>query len=161
MTVLLLCYMDIKVQILISKVSKRIIFPLSKEISFQEVSPRKMKAIISLEYGVHRESDLFRLQRGSVLKIQPGLSLLGKRISVFCNYPAKGNTRLYYLYIVIPILFRKLGKEFERNKYQKLQWIGDIGNNKYKFIDNVESNCVINAEQAGNFHLYFSCEENG
>jgi hypothetical protein len=75
---------------------------------------------------------------------------------------ALGLVTLNFVFHLIYFLL-DLGKPFDRCVYQKLQWISDkdINGSKYNFIDNMECYCVVNAEQAGNFHLYFSCEEKG
>jgi hypothetical protein len=46
---------------------------------------------ISLNHGVHGDSDLYRLKRGSILHLKPGISLLGQKVAIFGNYPAKGS----------------------------------------------------------------------
>lgn len=45
---------------------------------------------IALQHGVNAEGQLYRLKRGSKLRIVPGSSLLGRHVALYCNYPVTG-----------------------------------------------------------------------
>lgn len=45
---------------------------------------------ISINHGVNADSSLFRLRRGTNLRIIPGPSLLGRHVALYCNYPITG-----------------------------------------------------------------------
>lgn len=48
---------------------------------------------IALDHGVHADGHLYRLKRGTKLRLVPGPSLLGRYVALYCNYPVTG---LYY-----------------------------------------------------------------
>lgn len=45
---------------------------------------------IAINHGVNADSSLFRIKRGTHLRIIPGSSLLGKHVALYCNYPVTG-----------------------------------------------------------------------
>lgn len=45
---------------------------------------------IALQHGVNAEGQLYRLKRGTKLRIVPGSSLLGRHVALYCNYPVTG-----------------------------------------------------------------------
>ncbi|XP_014676824.1 PREDICTED: glycogen debranching enzyme-like [Priapulus caudatus] len=60
--------------------------------------------VLQLNDGEHRQSDVFRLQKGWTLHFQLGPSLLGKKVHVFTNHPASASA------------------EFDRGEYRELAW---------------------------------------
>lgn len=53
--------------------------------------PRQAETLsIALNDGVNAESRLYRLKRGTVLRLVPGPSLLGRSAAIWCNYPVAG-----------------------------------------------------------------------
>lgn len=49
---------------------------------------------IALHHGVNAEHQLYRLKRGTLLRIVPGSSLLGRNVALYCNYPVTGEKGL-------------------------------------------------------------------
>lgn len=45
---------------------------------------------IALHHGVNAEGELFRLKRGTKLRLVPAASLLGRHVALYCNYPVTG-----------------------------------------------------------------------
>lgn len=45
---------------------------------------------IALHHGVNAEHQLYRLKRGTLLRLVPGPSLLGRNVALYCNYPVTG-----------------------------------------------------------------------
>lgn len=45
---------------------------------------------IALQHGVNAEGQLYRLKRGTKLRIVPGSTLLGRQVALYCNYPVTG-----------------------------------------------------------------------
>lgn len=52
---------------------------------------------IALHHGVNAEGQLYRLKRGTKLRLIPGPSLLGRNVALYCNYPVTGNDGVYML----------------------------------------------------------------
>lgn len=50
---------------------------------------------VAINDGVNAESSLYRLKRGQILRIIPGVSLLGRHVALYCNYPVTGQYNLY------------------------------------------------------------------
>lgn len=46
---------------------------------------------IALHHGVNAEGQLYRLKRGTKLRLVPGPSLLGRHVALYCNYPVTGD----------------------------------------------------------------------
>lgn len=46
---------------------------------------------ISINHKVNAENLLYRLCRGTTLRIIPGPTLLGRRVALYCNLPVTGN----------------------------------------------------------------------
>lgn len=44
---------------------------------------------VALHHGVNAEGLLYRLKRGTVLRLVPGPSLLGRSVALQCNYPVR------------------------------------------------------------------------
>lgn len=49
---------------------------------------------IELHHGVNAEGQLYRLKRGTTLRLVPGPSLLGKNVALYCNYPVTGRSAI-------------------------------------------------------------------
>lgn len=45
---------------------------------------------IALHHGVNAEGQLYRLKRGTKLRLVPGPSLIGRNVALYCNYPVTG-----------------------------------------------------------------------
>lgn len=50
---------------------------------------------IALHHGVNAEGQLYRLKRGTKLRLVPGPSLLGRNVALYCNYPVTGTNQKY------------------------------------------------------------------
>lgn len=48
------------------------------------------KVSIALHHGVDAEYQLYRLKRGTLLRLVPGPSLLGRNVALYSNYPVTG-----------------------------------------------------------------------
>lgn len=49
---------------------------------------------IVLHHNVNAEGQLYRLKRGTKLRLVPGSTLLGKYVALYCNYPVTGEQKL-------------------------------------------------------------------
>ncbi|XP_063604015.1 glycogen debranching enzyme-like isoform X1 [Penaeus indicus] len=103
--------------------------------SFSQQQPQVR--VLTLNHGDHMDSTLFRLQKGWVLQLRPGPSLLGKAVSVFTNHP------------------EDLGEGFTRNRYRRLQWKSDSRNKGDDTALYVEVVII----SAGAFHFYFTYDD--
>lgn len=57
----------------------------------QKVMPKQEELLsIALHDGVNAEGSLYRLKRGTKLRLVPGSSLLGRNVAIWCNYPVNG-----------------------------------------------------------------------
>lgn len=50
---------------------------------------------IALHHGIHADGHLYRLKRGTRLRLVPGPSLLGRYVALYCNYPVTGKVSNY------------------------------------------------------------------
>lgn len=67
------------------------LFPESKKTSLQKMTKSNNDVLsIALQHGVNAEGQLYRLKRGTKLRIVPGSSLLGRHVALYCNYPVTG-----------------------------------------------------------------------
>lgn len=67
-------------------------FPISKKSSDQVMTKSSNDVLsIALHHGVNAEGQLYRLKRGTKLRLVPGPSLLGRYVALYCNYPVTGN----------------------------------------------------------------------
>lgn len=99
---------------------------------------------LELQHGENREGSLYRLKRGITLRIVPGVSLLGRHISLSTNYPATG-------------------KVFDRNIFQKLQWHHKNGDpcgqvNQFVEVTSLDFYCEIVVNVSGSFKFEFEYE---
>lgn len=101
---------------------------------------------VTIDYQKFADSDLHRLKKRTVLRIVPGESLLGKRISVQTNYPSNENV------------------DFTRTKFGSLEWFsryGDRLSNTENFaeIRDLEMYCQVTMIRSGTFRFYILEEE--
>jgi len=108
---------------------------LGSGISFSQQQPQVR--VLTLNHGDHLDNTLFRLQKGWVLQLRPGPTLLGKKVSIYTNHP------------------EDLAEDFIRNRYRRLQWKSDSRNKGDDTALYVEI-CVI---MAGSFHYYFTYDD--
>lgn len=62
------------------------------EFSLQQKSMTKTgeNVSIALHHGENGEHQLYRLKCGTLLRVVPGPSLLGRNVALYCNYPVTG-----------------------------------------------------------------------
>lgn len=58
---------------------------------------------IALHHGVDAEDQLYRLKRGTKLRLVPGASLLGRQVALYCNYPVTGSDGVHAFIILFLI----------------------------------------------------------
>lgn len=102
---------------------------------------------LALNHGEHREGNLYRLKRGTTLRIVPGVSLLGRHISLATNYPVQA------------------GSTYERNTFHKLQWhhkngapLGGGQVNQFVEVISLDVYCEIVVSTSGSFKFEFEYE---
>ncbi|KAK8374371.1 hypothetical protein O3P69_011987 [Scylla paramamosain] len=93
--------------------------------------------VLTLNHKDHLDSTLFRLQKGWILQLRPGPTLLGRQVSVFTNHPERPEDG------------------FTRTKYRHLQWKSDSHNKGDDTALYVEVTLVM----AGSFHYYFTYDD--
>ncbi|XP_055637696.1 glycogen debranching enzyme isoform X2 [Toxorhynchites rutilus septentrionalis] len=104
----------------------------------------------SLKLAIHHndkgEGALYRLKKNSLVHVHPGASLLGRRVAIFCNYPADG-------------------KDFDRKQYTQLKWFSptgsqlETGKSKFLSIKDVDCYCNVHLTRSGAYHFYVLYEE--
>lgn len=100
---------------------------------------------LALNHGEHREGTLYRLKRGTTLRIVPGVSLLGRHISLSTNYPANG----------VP---------YKRNTFHKLQWHTKNGDklgqvDRFVEVTSLDVYCEIVVNTSGSFKFEFEYDD--
>nr|XP_023029124.1 glycogen debranching enzyme [Leptinotarsa decemlineata] len=97
--------------------------------------------VLTLNDLEHQESTLYRIKKEWIIEFRVGPSLFGRKVFLYCNYP-----------------FEKAGKtaEFNRNKYQLLEWAWDEG---CENADDTAAFIQIKAALAGSFHYFFTYEK--
>lgn len=121
---------------------------------------------IALDHGVHADGKLYRLKRGSTLRLVPGPSLLGRRVALYCNYPVTGNfNKIINLLTsaenLIYAVFYIDKAEFIRNQYLHLNWFSIDGKkltdglHPYNEITDLDIYCEIETNRSGTFNFYF------
>lgn len=101
---------------------------------------------LALNHGEHHEGTLYRLKRGTTLRVVPGVSLLGRHISLSTNYPVKGGA-------------------YARNTFHKLQWHHKNGEampvqaNQCVEVISLDIYCEIVVNTSGSFKFEFEYEE--
>ncbi|XP_063921993.1 glycogen debranching enzyme [Zophobas morio] len=106
-----------------------------------ETKPFKMSSgtqirVFTLNDKEHQDSTLYRLEKNWILQFRLGPSLLGRKVSLYCNYP-------------------KENEEFKRNSYNLLKWSQDEG---CKYSDDTALLTEITVKISGSFHYYFTYE---
>jgi hypothetical protein len=90
--------------------------------------------VLTLNDGEHQDSTLYRIEKNWVLQFRLGPSLLGRKVSLYCNYPEKG-------------------KEFNRHSYNLLKWRQDEG---CHYADDTALLTDITPIVSGSFHYFFT-----
>jgi hypothetical protein len=90
--------------------------------------------VLTLNDGEHQDSTLYRIEKNWVLQFRLGPSLLGRKVSLYCNYPEKG-------------------KEFNRHSYNLLKWRQDEG---CHYADDTALLTEITPIVSGSFHYFFT-----
>lgn len=123
---------------------------------------------IALHHGIHADEQLYRLKRGTILRLVPGPSLLGRSVALYCNYPATGKSLIE---IGAPFIFHLSTiyvsdkAEFTRNQFSPLNWFNRDGkklsddSHPYAVITDLETHCEIEVNRAGTFYFYFNYED--
>lgn len=103
----------------------------------------------SIKLAIHHndqgKGSLYRLKKNSMVHVHPGPSLLGRRVAIFCNYPADG-------------------ADFDRNRYTQLKWFSPTGTqlesdgSKYLSIKDVDYYCNVHLTRSGAYHFYILYE---
>ncbi|CAL4062039.1 unnamed protein product, partial [Meganyctiphanes norvegica] len=96
--------------------------------------PQPQVRVLTLNNGEHLDTKLFRLQKGWIIQLRPGPSLLGKKVNVYTNNPLEENNA------------------FDRTSYHQLHWRSDTSNKGDDTALFVEITIVM----AGSFHYYFT-----
>lgn len=99
---------------------------------------------LALNHGEHREGSLYRLKRGTTLRIVPGVSLLGRHIALSTNYPAKDAS-------------------YSRDHFRQLQWHNKNGaplgkSNQFVEVISLDVYCEIVVNTSGSFKFEFEYE---
>lgn len=95
---------------------------------------------VTINYQSFDDSKLYRLKKATVLRVVPGDTLLGKRISIQTNYPINDN-------------------EFIRSKFASLEWFTRYGERlsayeNYAEIKDLEMYCEVKMLRSGTFRFY-------
>ncbi|KAL1379994.1 hypothetical protein pipiens_014521 [Culex pipiens pipiens] len=62
--------------------------PLASEVNMSEHAAGSIK--LAIHHNDKGEGTLYRLKKNSLIHVHPGASLLGRRVAIYCNYPADG-----------------------------------------------------------------------
>ncbi|RZC42945.1 glycogen debranching enzyme, partial [Asbolus verrucosus] len=92
--------------------------------------------VLTLNDKEHQDSVLYRIEKNWILQFRLGPSLLGRKVSLYCNYPKKN-------------------QEYDRNLYHLLEWSQDEGCN---YSDDTALLTEITPKISGSFHYYFTYE---
>lgn len=66
--------------------------PNNKEADQVMTKPNKEVLSIALHHGVNADGHLYRLKRGTKLRLVPGPSLIGRHVALYSNYPVTGKS---------------------------------------------------------------------
>ncbi|XP_031629828.1 glycogen debranching enzyme [Contarinia nasturtii] len=108
---------------------------------------------IALHHGVNAEGQLYRLKRGTKLRLVPAPNLLGRSVALYCNYPVTGSDT-------------DEKAEFIRNQYLHLNWYSRDGKklsdglHPYTQITDLNTHCELELNRSGTFHFYFIYDTN-
>uniref|UniRef100_A0A8D8ADW6 Glycogen debranching enzyme n=2 Tax=Culex pipiens TaxID=7175 RepID=A0A8D8ADW6_CULPI len=119
--------------------------PLASEVNMSEHAAGSIK--LAIHHNDKGEGTLYRLKKNSLIHVHPGASLLGRRVAIYCNYPADG-------------------KEFNRHVYTQLQWcsptgtlLSQSGGSKFVSIRDVDCYCTVHLNHSGAYHFYVQYED--
>lgn len=135
--------------------------------------------IITLEHGEHRDSTLYRFEKGHRVQFCPGASLMGRKVFLYTNYvladdgecargEGEGRARSGWGARVTRTLIAGDDAEFVRNQYYGLEWRaaaaeGEDGERATLgagvLVTDTDLCCELSARRAGSFHYYF-CYDN-
>ncbi|XP_055387431.1 glycogen debranching enzyme [Condylostylus longicornis] len=110
-----------------------------------ETTMANIQRVLSIAYDdkIHAESTLYRVKKGSIVRLTPGPSFLGKEIALYTNFPEEAQfIRTTYR----PLMFYgKHGEELLHN----------VNNNPYVIISDVDVYCEVKLNRSGTFRFYF------
>lgn len=92
--------------------------------------------VLTLNDNEHQDSTLYRIEKNWKIQFVLGPSLLGRNVSLYCNYPQREGKLL----------------EFTRDRYFVLPWC------KREGCENSDDTALfteINVQTAGSFHYFF------
>ncbi|XP_053966475.1 glycogen debranching enzyme isoform X1 [Anastrepha ludens] len=101
---------------------------------------------VPIAEGTNAESVLYRIKRGSTLRVHGDASLLGREIILYTNYPAEG-------------------KKFVRTEYRILDWHSRNGKpfttnlNKYAHVVDTDIFSQVKMNLSGTFRFWFQYKE--
>lgn len=79
--------------------------PTTKRSAIQVMTKSRNEVLsIALHHGVNAEGQLYRLKRGTKLRLVPAASLLGRNVALYCNYPVTGSdggNGVYMFYLIL------------------------------------------------------------
>lgn len=104
--------------------------------SAQKTMLTKQIRVLTLNGGENRETTLYRLQKGWILRFNLGPSLFVSPVRIFCNHPTKKN------------------EPFDRNKYTELKWNSPSGSK----VDRHDLFAEVQIHTAGSFNYYFTAD---
>lgn len=96
--------------------------------------------VLTLNDNEHQDSTLYRIEKNWTLQFRLGPSLLGRKVSLYCNYPETKDGKIL---------------EFNRDRYFLLSWVQDEG---CQHSDDTALYTQITVKIAGSFHYYFIYE---
>ncbi|XP_061181595.1 glycogen debranching enzyme-like isoform X2 [Saccostrea echinata] len=99
----------------------------------------KQIRVLTLNGGENRETTLYRLQKGWILRFNLGPSLFVSPVRLFCNHPTKKS------------------EPFDRINYTELKWISPSGSK----IDRHDVYAEVHINTAGSFNYYFTADKSG
>ncbi|KAG5898798.1 hypothetical protein JTB14_011008 [Gonioctena quinquepunctata] len=109
-----------------------------KKLSLETMQQIRVLTLNNLE---HQESTLYRIKNDWIIQFRVGPSLFGRKVFLYCNYPVEKSGKL---------------ADFNRNKYQLLEWVWDEG---CENADDTAAFTQIKAGLAGSFHYFFTYEK--
>lgn len=113
---------------------------ISEENKQTEMASSQIR-VLTLNNQEHQECTLYRIEKNWAIQFRLGPSLFGRKVYLYCNYPVESKGVL---------------AEFNRDRYQLLNWILDEG---CKNADDTAVYTQIVAKLAGSFHYYFTFEK--
>lgn len=100
---------------------------------------------LTINHNEHLDGTLYRLKRGTRLRIVPGASILGRHVALYTNYPVADATT-----------------PFKRNTFHQLTWYkkngGNLTSDSYVAVTSLDIYCEIVANVSGSFQFYIEYE---